>query len=257
MAAAIRRRSWAFPLLGSILLLVFAFLALRPGHRWMDNSGARVPKSRFSMPGLRRVAPLQPRQSGHQNLVFDPVLVYSTFLGGAALGGGSLTGPSQAPLQLFAQGVAAITVDRSGNLLVGGATTAADFPVTTGVVQPNNPQNNSVGFLSKINPAGHLVFSTYLDGMATVASIAVDASGNIYVAGISNPSGVPQAPLAIPSGTSPFDPTPKPISIVKLNSAASKILNATYLGGSAVDAVSGLTLDANGNVYSRALGFSW
>jgi hypothetical protein len=141
-------------------------------------------------------------------------------------------------------------VDSSGNAFVAGATSAADFPVTPGVVQTTNAQQNQVGFLSKISPTGvALIFSTYLDGMGTAASIAVDATGNIYIAGVAPPPNTQNStelPLPIPSGTTPFQSSPKGISIMELNSSATAILNATYFGGSGTDTVTGLAVDASG-----------
>lgn len=242
MGAVIYRRSWAFPLLGSILVLGSAFRILRPDRRSTDNPAAIASKGHPSLPGHRRINPRPPHQTPYQNLMFDPVLVYSTFLGGASV-------PSGNSAPMLYQGVTVILVNASGNLLVAGSTAAEDFPVTSGVVQATNPQSNTVGFLSEIDPTGHLIFSTYLFGMNTASAIAVDAAGDIYVAGVSQSTVSPQLPLPIPSGTMPFDPTPKPISIVKLNGTATAIVNATYLGGSGVDDVSGLALDATGNVY--------
>lgn len=250
MAAWTHRRTWIFLFFCLSLLLSFGWLAPRPSFFLLQNSSATVSKNRLNMPGPRRTHPLQPQQSPAQEIVFDPVLVYSTFLGGAAVGGGSLTGPSSGPGQVFAQGVTATLVDGSGNLYVGGSTSAADFPTTAGVVQPTNSQNNLVGFLSKINPAGQLIFSTYLHGMQSVASIAVDPQDQgIYVAGVSPLVGTATTPLPIPPNTTPFLSTPRPISIIKLNGTATAVLNATYLGGSALDLVSGLALDPTGNVY--------
>lgn len=249
MGAATRRSSWIIPLLSSVFLLGFACFALRSQHHWIDNSAANPPTGRFGLPWPDHFGVTLGRWSVNRAPVIDPVLVYSTFLGGASLSAGGPpnlnTGGGGAP---FYQGATAIYVDPSGNLYVVGSTSADDFLVTPGVVQPVNSNNDFVGFLSKIDPSGHLVFSTYLDGMSAAAAITIDTTtGNIYVAGI-NPA-TPQPPLSIPAGTTPFDPTPKPISIIKLNSAATAILNATYLGGSSVDLVTGLALDPNGNVY--------
>jgi hypothetical protein len=192
------------------------------------------------LPAIQEIA----ARSSVEDPIFDPVLVYSTFLGGTSVG---LAG-AQGSNTNFPQGVTASFVDSSGNLYIAGATSAADFPVTTGVVQPTNPQNNQVGFLSKLDPTGQtLLFSTYLYGMGSVASIAQDSAGNIYVAGIApeaNPS-----PLPIPTGSTPFNATPRPISVVKLNNTATMVLSATYLGGSGTDLVTGLAADASDNVY--------
>jgi hypothetical protein len=70
--------------------------------------------------------------------------------------------------------------------------------------------------------------------------------GNIFVGGTN-------LSFPIPSGTTPFQATPKTansILIVKLNSTATTVLNATYLGGSGEDFLSGLAVDADGNLYA-------
>jgi hypothetical protein len=70
---------------------------------------------------------------GNSNLLFDPVLVYSTFLGGPNVAGQS--GPSLLP-----QSATVLFVDGSGNAYVAGTTNSPSFPVTPGVVQSSNPQ---------------------------------------------------------------------------------------------------------------------
>jgi len=73
----------------------------------------------------------------------------------------------------------------------------------------------------------------------------VDSSGNIFVTGEA-------FSLPIPAGTSPFQSTPRAmrsIGILKLNSTATTVLNATYLDGSGIDAVRSIAVDSAGNLY--------
>lgn len=115
-------------------------------------------------------------------LVIDPVLVFSTYLGG--------TGTDT---------IYAATTDASGNVLVTGTTTSTDFPV-------KNPEQGipsscaSFGcvevFVTKLDPEGKtLIYSTYLGGTGNNqgAAIAVDGSGNAIVAGTSSSQDFPQA----------------------------------------------------------------
>jgi hypothetical protein len=113
-------------------------------------------------------------------LLIDPVLVYSTYLGGSGnenritgLGSGS---------QLKTAGIA---VDSERNAYVTGYTDSADFttvngfePISTGSVD---------AFVAKINRAGNsLVYATYIGGPGAVDrgfDIAVDERGAVFVVG--------------------------------------------------------------------------
>jgi uncharacterized protein (TIGR03437 family) len=78
----------------------------------------------------------------------------------------------------------AITVDQAGNALVAGQTTSPDFPVTAGALQKQlkGTQNS---FIVRLDPAGHVLTSTYFGGSGSDSptAIAVDGAGNIDVAG--------------------------------------------------------------------------
>ena len=133
-------------------------------------------------------------------------LVYATFLGGRGQGVFNI-GPA-----VFSGDVAkGIAVDAGGNAYVTGYAHSPDFPVTTGAFQSKNKAATTQGtvspipgynaFVSKINPAGSaLVYSTYLGGSGITIpngsiggsttylgdeahSLALDSSGNAYVAG--------------------------------------------------------------------------
>ena len=184
------------------------------------------------------------RTNADKDLLFDPVLVYATFLGGAS--------SANPPFDIL-QTANVILIDAAGNLYVAGSSNSRSFPVTPSVVEPNNPQKNQLGFLVKLDPTGSsLIFSTYIDGIV-VSAMAMDANGNIYVAGSAtqpNRVGIPVLP--IPQGSTPFQATPRSIGILKLNSTATTVLAATYLGGSGNDTVTGLAVEpgnATSNLY--------
>ena len=102
-------------------------------------------------------------------LVIDPMLSYSTYLGGTGNDGlGTGVGMD-------------IAVDSSGNAYVTSETTSTDFP-TTNPIQAANAGGTDV-FVTKINAAGSAhVYSTYLGGSGSDQGfgIAVDSSGNAY-----------------------------------------------------------------------------
>ena len=101
------------------------------------------------------------------DLIIDP-LVYSTYLGS--------TGADIA---------SAIALDDTGNIYITGSAGAGDFPTTPGVVDASWNGIADI-FVTKMNPEGSgLVYSTYLGGAASEQAwgIAIDGSGNAYVAG--------------------------------------------------------------------------
>ena len=111
-------------------------------------------------------------------LVIDPVLVYSTYLGGSG---------NDVP--------SGITVDAAGNAYVIGFTDSTNFPVN-GALQPAFGGNPHDIFVSKLNPSGTaLVYSTYLGGAGqdNGSDIAVDAAGNAYITGYTGSSDFPTA----------------------------------------------------------------
>jgi hypothetical protein len=238
MLPAKTRRASVFLTVCSLVVIASGYLVCfsSTGPSSLGHLGFR--KLLRSTPDISRLVPN--KKASSKDLVFDPVLAYSTFLGGTAPDA-SGTLPRQSATGVF--------VDGSGSIYVVGETNADDFPTTTGVVQATNPSSVDVevGFLCKLSSSGKVTFCSYLSGMSAAAAVAVDASGNIFVAGIAG--GTSAGVLPIPQGSVPFDPTVRPISIVKLNSTATSVLSATYLGGSGTDLVSGLALDTSGNVY--------
>ena len=158
-------------------------------------------------------------------LVIDPVIVYSTLLGG--------TGAD------WAEDVA---VDGSGHVYVVGSTYSADFP-TAGALRPYGGEGvHAVVF--KLNPAGTaLVFSTYLAG-GTGNAVAVDSSGAAYVVGTTFSRDFPLQAAAqgtLGGGGDAF--------VVKLSPSGSALSYGTYLGGSNLDEATGVAVDSAGNAH--------
>ena len=165
-----------------------------------------------------------------QPLVIDPVLSYSTYLGG----GGSDWGSG-------------IAVDSAGNAYVTGSTSSADFPTTAGALQKNSG-GGSDAFVVKLNPAGsQVVYATYLGGSDSdkAAAIAVDSAGNTYVTGSTSSTDFPTTPGEVQ--TSPGGSMNA--FVAKLNSVGSQLVYSTYLGGSDADSGKGIAVDAAGNAY--------
>ena len=90
-----------------------------------------------------------------------------------------------------------IAVDSSGNAYVTGGTGSTDFP-TVNPIQPTLAGEEDA-FVTEVNATGtSLIFSTFLGGSGNEigTGIAVDPSGNAYVAGQTNSTNFPTTPGA-------------------------------------------------------------
>ncbi len=162
-----------------------------------------------------------------QPLVIDPVLAYSTYLGGS--------GQDTANR---------MTVDSTGAAYIIG-TTFNNFTTTPGAFQ-TTPGAQADFLVTKINPQGTaLVYSTYIGGAGNEYGfgIAVDSQGNAYLTGQVDP-GYPTTPGA-------FQPTVTGYSAAatKLNAAGNALVYSTFLSGSQGDLGNGIAVDSNGNAY--------
>jgi hypothetical protein len=162
-------------------------------------------------------------------------LLYSTYLGGS---GSNNMGDA---------GVG-IAVDSAGNAYVTGATSSSDFPTTAGAFQTTLKSSHfGNAFVTKLNASGTaLVYSTYLGGGGadTSEGIAVDGSGNAYVAGNTWLSDFPTTVGA-------FQTTPgiSNVFVTKLNASGTGLIYSSRFGGNLRDACYGLAVDAAGNAY--------
>ena len=153
-------------------------------------------------------------------------LVWSTYIGAASV-----------------DRAVGIAVDASGSAYVTGTTSGLDFPVTLNAWQKGVALG---GFVAKLTPSGNaLVYSTYVAN-ANPSSIAVDASGNAYVAGSATPSfattpGALQTSTASTIGSTAF--------VLKLNASGSGPLFATFLGGGGSEDATSIALDEHGNAF--------
>ena len=165
-------------------------------------------------------------------LIIDPVLFYSTYLGGT----GDDFGFS-------------IAVDGSGNAYVTGGTGSANFPTTLGAFQTAYGGGVQDVFVTKLNPTGSgLVYSTYLGGSGGDGAngIAVDASGVAYVTGNTSST---DFPTTLGAFQTTFAGGFGDVFVTKLNAAGSALVYSTYLGGSGDDSGYGIAVDVAGDAY--------
>ena len=196
--------------------------------------------------------PLQPAHAGGSEDAFvakvnaaGSALVYSTYLGGSGVDRGN-----------------SIAIDSTGNACVGGDTLSTDFP-TQSPLQGTHGGGNFDVFVAKLNASGSaLAWSTYLGGSARdhARGVAIDSSGSVYVAGYTDPNGLPgysqsaDFPTAAAfqgtraGGTDAF--------VAKLSASGSTLAYSTFLGGgSGNDVALGVAVDSGGA--ATIVGSTW
>jgi len=175
-------------------------------------------------------------------------LVFSTYLGGA-----------------LDDSVTALALDGAGNVYAAGATLSSDFPVlnayqskyggaASDAAQPVLKTGD--GFVSKFDPTGKLLYSTYLGGSAddAIMALAVDSTGAAYVTGFTSSANFPvSANAAQKAFAGPATVTGErgfvwgDAFVAKLAPSGSSLAWATYLGGSQDDAGMAIAVDASGS----------
>jgi Beta-propeller repeat/Abnormal spindle-like microcephaly-assoc'd, ASPM-SPD-2-Hydin len=160
-------------------------------------------------------------------LVIDPVLVYSTYLGGS--------GTDQP---------AGIAVDSTGSVYIAGTTNSPDFPLATLGSLPTGVDHV---FVAKLDPTGsNLVYSDYIGGSSQDFGYALtlDSANNVYVTGNTRSTDFPVVnpyQAALPGVYNGF--------LTKISANGSALLYSTYLGGNAYDQPSSIAINSAGEVY--------
>ena len=141
----------------------------------------------------------------------------------------------------------AVAIDSAGSVYVTGKTHSSDFPVAN-AFQPTIAETFSGdAFVTKLTTNGSLAYSTFLGGNGTDIgrAIAVDVSGNAYIAGSTTSANFPTLnPLHGFNGGFAED-----AFVTKLNSTGSSLVYSTYLGGESSDFARGIAVDSTGSAY--------
>ncbi len=216
-------------------------------YQTLDNGARKLIPVHYGLHGSNQVTFSLASYDRHQPLVIDPILSYSTYLGGSSIDA--------------ANGIA---IAPDGTAFVAGGTFSTNFP-TAHPLQANDggfkdfPQD---AFVAKISADGTtLLYSTYLGGKnEDVANgIAVDAAGEAFVAGTTLSPDFPVTPGSFDVACGGDDECGATYNlqgaivsngfISKLNIAGSGLVYSTYLGGYEDDQVFGIALDGNSNAY--------
>lgn len=189
----------------------------------------------FVLRGRKEVGFSVERYDTTKQLVIDPAIVYSTYLGGSE--------------RAAISDIATYTDPVTGNTYayVIGATRDQDFP-TKNAIQPNYSGHWSL-FVTKINMTAtgtdSLVYSTYLggNGDASGYGIAVDSTGAAYLTGQTKATDFPLA-NAFKTTTDGDD-----AFVTKVRPDGSGLVYSTYMGGAASELAYCIAVDTVGNAY--------
>ena len=161
-------------------------------------------------------------------LIIDPVLIFSTYMGGSIEDWGF-----------------DIAVDSDSNVFVAGMTYSSDFPTENPLI--DTITGSSDVFITKLKATGDsLIYSTYLggDGFDFGLSLTIDSDSNAYLTGVTYAADFPtESPLQETYGGS------GDAFVVRLNSTGDSLIFSTYLGGDSYDSGEDIILDDNGNIY--------
>jgi hypothetical protein len=188
-------------------------MAKAVGYQVLASGRVEVPVS-YELRATNRVGFAVGAHDSRAPLVIDPVLYYSTFLGG-----------------LNYDEAYGIAVDSAGNAYVTGVTYSTNFPLVS--ARQSVKAADGDAFVTKINPAGSaLVFSTYLggNGYDEGDGIAVDGGGNVYVAGVTFSTNFPLANANQLTNGGHGD-----AFLAKLSSDGASLIYSTYRGSTGYD----------------------
>lgn len=194
--------------------------------------GRRVPvEAAFRMVARNRVGFSLGQWDRRHELVIDPVLTFATYFGGSDSDSGI-----------------DVAVDPLGNVLMLGSTRSTNFAATQGAVQTRNNGARDL-FVTKVAPAGTVVYTTYLGGNASelAAGIATDASGAAYIVGDTQSPDFPTRgafQATNNGGAAGFDGF-----IAKIAPNGASLVYSSYFGGNNDETFLDVAVDSSGAAY--------
>ncbi|MBL8239772.1 MAG: SBBP repeat-containing protein, partial [Bryobacterales bacterium] len=160
-------------------------------------------------------------------LVIDPVLLYGSYFGG--------NGQDE---------IRGIAVDSTGAIYVAGSTESTNLSTPSPLDSSYNGGRDV--FIAKLAPSGgSLVYATYIGGSGAdrANSLAIDATGAVYVAGSTASTDFPTF--------NAFDATynggATDAFVLKLSPAGNALAYSTFLGGTVDETANGIAVDPAGH----------
>ena len=210
---------------------------LRSPHVYQEAKGRRREvRGRYVFKSRNEVGFRVEAYDQRRVLVIDPVLAYSTYLGGSK-----------------GEHAASIAVDSAGNAYVTGTTFSTNFP-TANAFQPTY-RGGGDAFVTKMNADGTaLIYSSYLGGSNNPNTnaeddgygIAVDTAGSAYVMGETLSSDFPTVNALFPNSCSLSGSA----FVTKINASGNALVYSTCLAGfTHAGGVNGIAVDSGGNAY--------
>jgi uncharacterized protein (TIGR03437 family) len=212
-------------------------------YQTIDGKPKRV-EGAFALRSAHRVGFQIGAYDTRYELTIDPVLSYTSYLGGSSVD--------------IARGIA---TDSQGNVYLAGGTDSMNLGATMGVFQ-TTATGPGDAFVAKFSPSGALVYLTYIGGKQDDfgISLAVDPAGNAYLTGKTSSTDFPVTSNAFQKSFQGTGGATCKVNwfgdafVVKLNPSGSQLVYSTYLGGSKDDFGSAIAIDSAGNAY--VTGFS-
>jgi len=196
---------------------------------YQEFHGMEVPVTgQYKVQNSTRVSFLVGQYDKTMPLIIDPVLVYSTFLGGI--------GDDEAT---------AIAVDSAGSAYVTGWTNSSNFPVAS---QGGSLPGGQSVFLAKLDVSGSsLVYADYIGGSYEDCPIAItlDSYNDAFITGYSYSNNFPTTGNAFQANVSGSPD----VFITEVAPDGASLVYSTYLGGSTAQWPSGIGLDSTGDIY--------
>jgi hypothetical protein len=203
---------------------------LAPVATQQDDGKIKAVESHFTLDAEGRLGFTASHYDRNRPLLIDPVVSYTKVIG--------LNNNVE---------VSALQVDASGDVFLTGQTSASNYPVAGGGQGSIGQSGSEQIYVTKLDPTGtQILYSTYIPspGFNTAEAIALDASGNAYVTGITGSSSFPTTSANLGTCTNSFCNTG---FVAKFDGTGAMVYST--LIGTGQQLPRGITVDNDGNAY--------